>query len=104
SQCRIVLKREFDSPVVRQIEFAPVSVVKRECSRRHEIARLLEATGEAKIFIGIAGMTKMEPPAEIEQQALSPDTLHVLDVCAAQRSCRRLFGDCGRSLKSKRQR
>ena len=65
SQCRIVLERQLDSPVMRQVERMPCAVVKGKSAGRNEVSRFLEIAVESEVFCGIAGMPKLEAPAKI---------------------------------------
>src|SRR6185437_7845128 len=79
-QRRIILERELDSPVMRQIQFAPLAVVERQRARGNEVARFLKTPGEPKVLIRITGVPKMEAPAKIQKQPLPSGALHSLVV------------------------
>ena len=74
-QRRVVLERQFDGPVVRQVHRLPVAVVVGQVAGGKETAGLLEATGpagaETEVLAGVIRVAEVEPPAEIQQQALA---------------------------------
>ncbi len=65
----IVLEGQFDGPVVRQIDGLPVVVVEEQRADRAEVSGLGEVAPEIEILRHVSGMTEVEAPAEIEQQA-----------------------------------
>ncbi len=91
----IVLERQLDGPVVRQIDGLPVAVVEGEAPGGKKIARLLEVAGssaaEFEVLGRIVGVAEMKAPAEIEQQAFAP-------AARRRRFARGSCGEWGRAL------
>ena len=58
-----------------QVHCLPVAIVKANCAGGQKGAGLLEAAGaavaEAEVLDGIVGVTKVEAPAEVEQEPLA---------------------------------
>ena len=68
----IVLERQFDGPIVREVHGRPVVVVERQGADWTEISVVGRfEMAETKILCRVGGMTEVESPAEIEQEAFA---------------------------------
>ena len=70
----IVLKRQFDGPVMGKVELAPGAVIEVAPRGRDHVAGLGEgaaAVSKAEVLRRIVGVSQVESPAEIEKQPFS---------------------------------
>ena len=72
------MEGQFDRPVMRQIDGAPVAVIESNRAGGHEVPRLLEVPDPlgsiAEILRRIVRIPEVKAPAEIQQQALPSRT------------------------------